>query len=102
MDAYLWSHSASQLTFYLSLTITSNFCDGLLIRLPSSPTVRLPKLYWFIRNGHHRLTTSSLDFRNPPTPFLREISSPLVNDRPLIRASPFYLSRRILVISELD
>ncbi|VEL07023.1 unnamed protein product [Protopolystoma xenopodis] len=63
VNAYFWSHAASQVDLYYNLAITSNFCDGLLIRLPSSVTARPPKLYWFIRNGHNSLTTSSLDCR---------------------------------------
>ncbi|VEL33880.1 unnamed protein product [Protopolystoma xenopodis] len=55
-----------------------NFRNGLLIRLPSSLTARRPKLYWFIRNGHHSLTTSSLYCRKllSPTFFRFLVLSP--------------------------
>ncbi|VEL35511.1 unnamed protein product [Protopolystoma xenopodis] len=72
VDAYVWSHAASQVDFWYILAITPNFRDGLLMRPLSSPTARTPKLYEFIRNGHHPLTTSSLCCRNqfPPTFFI--------------------------------
>ncbi|VEL34915.1 unnamed protein product, partial [Protopolystoma xenopodis] len=53
----------------------------LLIRPPSSLTARSPKLYGFIRNGHHSLTTS-------PTFFIA-IPFPPISGRSLIQASPF-------------
>ncbi|VEL20388.1 unnamed protein product, partial [Protopolystoma xenopodis] len=40
VDAHLWSHVESQVDFWYILAIMSNFCDGLLIHPPSSPTAR--------------------------------------------------------------
>ncbi|VEL28553.1 unnamed protein product [Protopolystoma xenopodis] len=66
------------------MAITPNFCDDLLICLLSSLTARPPKFYWFIRNGHHSLTKSSLDCRNSPPPtLLNAIPFPPVSDRSL-------------------
>ncbi|VEL07493.1 unnamed protein product [Protopolystoma xenopodis] len=72
-----------------------------LIRLPSSLTARPPKLYWFIRNGHHSLATSSLHCRKPmPSTFFIAINFPPVSDGSLIQASPFCWSCSIFVFPE--
>ncbi|VEL36853.1 unnamed protein product [Protopolystoma xenopodis] len=84
-----------------SLAITPNSCDGLLIRMLSSLIGRPPKLYWFIRNGHHSLTTSSLNFRKPPTSIcLIAIPFSPGSDKSLIKTSHFYWSCSILVFPE--
>ncbi|VEL42301.1 unnamed protein product [Protopolystoma xenopodis] len=99
LDAYLLSHLASRAGFWGILVITPNFRDSLLIRLPSSLTTSPPKLYWFIRNGHHSLTTSSLDWKKPLPPiFLIAIPFSPVSGRSLIQASPFCWSCSILVV----
>ncbi|VEL41634.1 unnamed protein product [Protopolystoma xenopodis] len=89
VDDYLW-----RLKWILAKA--SNFGDGLLIRPPIPLTPRRPKLYWFIRNGHH-----SLDSRKPlPPTFFIAITFPPVSDRSLIQASPFHWSCSILVFPE--
>ncbi|VEL12744.1 unnamed protein product [Protopolystoma xenopodis] len=63
VDAYRWSHAASQVDLWYILAITPNFCDSLL----AYPSVQLShrQTRKFIQNGHHSLTTSSLNCRKP-------------------------------------
>ncbi|VEL27996.1 unnamed protein product [Protopolystoma xenopodis] len=75
------------------MALMPNFRDGLLIRLPSSPILRPQKLYWFVRNGHHSLTTSSLYCRKAlHPPFFIAIPFPPVSGRSLIQAQLAKLS----------